>query len=395
MGGRPRFSLHSYGSRAAACVAAIVTLCCSACAVLPQAPSYPGPVPRPPVLDEYYGYDRTHPYQNFTEELITERKRYRHKQIRIDTEYGRIVIDLYQRHTPSKQLVFVFPVLGGENIIEGYFAKYFAEHGFDSAIVHRDKDFKKPEEFDHIEEIFRRNVVRDRIAMDFFQREYGKESFGSFGISRGAINAAVTAGVDGRLRHNVFAMGGSHLLEIFRHSDVPGITRYRDRVMKYKKITAEQFFDYLRDHVKTDPRHVAQFIDARHTLMFLSVFDHAVPFKYGMRLRRAIGRPKTVFILSGHYTSILYTQFVKLIPPSETFCIFPFDFVESQALRFYNTSFDTHRVDLAHIPFAILQIPAQLVGQLYYLFSEPPLIDRPETPASEAAIPLEGEGATE
>ncbi len=341
------------------------------CAILPAAPGYPGPIPRPPILDEYYGYNKAHPYDTFTEELITSRRAYRHKRVRIETAYGQIVVDFYQRPQASKELVFVFPVLGGENIIEGYFAKYFAEHGFDSAIVHRDKDFKKPEEFDRIEENFRRNVVRDRISMDFFEREYGKRAFGSFGISRGAINAAVTAGVDPRLRHNVLAMGGSHLLEIFRHTDVPGVARYRDRVMRYKHITAEGFYDYLRDNVKTDPKHVAHFIDARHTLMFLSVFDHAVPFKYGMRLRRAIGRPKTIFILSGHYTSILYTQFVKLLPPSDTFCIFPFDFVESQAVRFYNASFETHRIDLVHLPFTVLQLPVQLIGQLYYLFTEP------------------------
>lgn len=342
-----------------------INLC--ACTALPVAPSYSGPPIRPPVLDEYYGYDKAKPYRSFTEQLVSNKNGLTQKRLRIETDQGDIVVDYYQRAQPSEQLVFVFPVLGGDNIIEGYFARYFAEGGFDSAIVHRDKDFKKAEEFDSIEENFRRNVVRDRIAIDFFEREYHKLGFASFGISRGAINAAITAGVDERLKFNVFALGGSHLTEIFKKTDVPGVAKYRNRVMKYKNITEEEFFEILDQSVKTDPKNVARYIDARRTLMVLSVFDQAVPFKFGMRLRREIGIPKTIFIASGHYTAILFTQFVKLLPPSEKFCVFPFDFVESEALRFYNSKFETKRVDLSTVPYAVLQIPGLLLGKLYYL----------------------------
>jgi len=41
-----------------------------------------------------------------------------------------------------------------------------------------------------------KNVVRDRMAIDFFEQRLGKKEFGTLGISRGAINVAVTAGVD-------------------------------------------------------------------------------------------------------------------------------------------------------------------------------------------------------
>jgi hypothetical protein len=85
-----------------------------------------------------------------------------------------------------------------------------------------------------------------------------------------------------------------------------------------------------------------------------------------MKLRREIGLPKTIFLTSGHYTALLYTQFIKLLPPSDTFCIFPIDFIESEALRFYYQQFDIPHADLFHVPLMLLQLPIQIIGRLYY-----------------------------
>jgi len=338
----------------------------SACAVIPRDLDYAGPQPRPDSILDYYAYDAAEPYNSVAEQLVTEKEHYVHKRILLGTDYGGMTIEYYQRRELTENLIFVFPILGGKNSVEGYFAKYFANHGFNTAIVHRDRDFKRPELFDEIEQIFRRNVIRDRIAMDYFERVEGIWHFGSFGISRGAINAALTAGVDARLTHNVLAMGGSHLVEVFRRSDVGGIRKYRDRVMEEKKITADQFYAAMEREVRTDPKNLAQYIDAKDTLMFLSVFDKSVPFRYGLQLRSELGTPKTVFLVSGHATSLLYTGFLNFLPPGETLSIFPFDFVESESLRFYNDVFKTGRIDFWHLPFIILQLPFEFLGRLYF-----------------------------
>ena len=338
----------------------------SACAVIPRDPRYAGPITPPATVAQYYAYSSAAPYRSFSAQVVTEKGKYVHKRILIDTEYGQITVDHYERRDPTENLIFVFPILGGKHLVEGYFAKYFANRGFDTAIVHRDKDFKRPEMFDSLEQVFRNNVIRDRIAIDFFERERGKRKFGSFGISRGAINAASTAGIEPRLKFNVFALGASHLVDVFKRTDVRGVEKYRNNVKELKNISDEQFYAMLQDGLKTDPRYLAPYIDARNTLLILSAFDHAVPIKYGMKLRRELGTPKTIFLASGHYTALLYTQFIKLLPPSETICIFPFDFVESESLRFYNEAFDTKRVDFFHLPLVILQLPFLLLGKLYY-----------------------------
>ena len=326
----------------------------SGCFVIPANPNYQGPPPRPAALDQYYQADA--PYTGYYEKIIKLGKVYSQTEVHVETPAGEIVVDYYQRPEKTKDLILIFPILGGKYMFESYFARYFARHGYDTAIIHRDKDFKNPDQFDHIEDLFRRNIVRDRIAMTFFQDTYGKEKFGSFGISRGAINAAMTAGVDPRLKYNVLAMGGSNLLEIFKHTNVKGVNAYREKVQVAKGITKQQFFEYIERTVKSDPKNLARYIDADNTLMFLSLFDKSVPIEYGLRMREEIGTPRTVFLTSGHVTSLLYTQFLEVLPP----------FIETEALDFYDRSFERDSWSLTSLPFQILQLPVGFVSYLYF-----------------------------
>ena len=342
-----------------------VAFATTGCFAIPGNPNYQGPDPRPAALDQYY--DAHVSYTGSYEKIIKLRKEYSHKELHVETAAGEIVVDYFQRPEKTKELVIIFPILGGKYMIEGYFARYFARHGYDTAIIHRDKDFKNPDQFDNLEEIFRKNIVRDRIALDFFERFYGKTKFGSFGISRGAINAAMTAGVDPRLKYNVLAMGGSHLLGIFKKTNVKGVEAYREKVQVAKGITKQQFFEYIEKTVKTDPKNLVRYLDANNTLLFLALFDKSVPFEYGMRMRREIGNPRTIFLTSGHVTSIVYTQFAHLLPPSEDFCLFPFDYIESESMSFYNNSFGRSAwSDLEMLPFKIVQLPVGIVSYIYW-----------------------------
>jgi hypothetical protein len=332
------------------------------CYALPLDPNYVGPVPRPAELSDYYSVGES--YKSHSVEIVYQEARFTLKRITIDTAVGKTTIDFYDRPEKSDSLILVFPVLGGrKNVIENYFAEYFARYGFDAAIVHRSEDFKKPENIDRLEELFRANVIRDRVAIDLFEREYGKKQFGSFGISRGAINVAMTAGVEPRLSHNVMLLGGSDLVSVFKRSDQSRIRKYIESVTATKGITAEQFFEQLRAQLRTEPGHVVQYMDARKTLLFLGMFDRTVPFRYGLKLRRQLGLPQTVFLPAGHYTSILYTQFAKLVPPSDEYAVFPIDYIELEALNFYRRAFDpTYRNSLRLILLRALRVPFDIVG---------------------------------
>jgi hypothetical protein len=312
-------------------------------------------------MEKYYAPEK--PYGSFREEIEKTTDDYTLKHITIESYAGPIVIDYFQGPKPTDSLVLVFPVLGGKNFIEKHMARYFVESGVDAAIVNRSNEFKDPSKFEQLEEIFRLNIIRDRLALDFFQAEYGKKQFGSFGISRGAINVALTAGVDSRLQYNVLAMGGTDLVNLFRDSNQKRIESYIQSVSDTRGYSQEQFFSALRKQLRTDPKYTAQYLDAKNTLLILGIFDRTVPFSYGLKLREQIGRPETVFLAADHYVSLAYTQTVSLIPPSkEKSGLFPFPYVEQEALSFYKRSFDGSW-NWKALPFKVLMFPVNLVAE--------------------------------
>ena len=312
-------------------------------------------------MEQYYSADQS--YTGYREEIQTTTDAYVWKHITIDTSSGPIVIDFLdtKQHTPN--LVFVFPVLGGKLFIEKHIATFFAERGIDAAIVNRNNEFKDPKNFDALEDVFRQNVIRDRVAIDFFEREQGKRNFGTFGISRGGINVAVTAGVDPRLKYNVIVLGGTDLVDLFRDSNQPRIQKYIHAVMDQKKISEEQFFTLLKERIKTDPKNTAQYIDANNTLLILGVFDRTVPFSYGMQLREQIGKPDTVLLMADHYLGLLFTQTVSILPPSKDGGLFPFPYIEEEAVTFFRRSFDTGR-NWAMYPYRVLQLPLNVMAEV-------------------------------
>jgi hypothetical protein len=338
-----------------------VAVCLSGCFRLSGNSFYEGPPERPAAMEAYYKPQK--PYGSFREDIEKTTKHYAHKRITIDSYAGPIVIDYLQQPKRTNSLVLVFPVLGGKNFIEKHIARYMVESGFDAAIVNRSNEFKDPTKFEQLEEIFRLNVVRDRLALDFFSAEYGKTQFGSFGISRGAINVAITAGIDPRLQYNVMAMGGTDLVHLFRDSSQARIEKYIQTVSDARGYSKDQFFDALQRQLRTDPKYTAQYLDSRKTLLILGIFDRTVPFSYGLKLREQIGRPETVFLFADHYVSLAYTQTISLLPPSkEKSGLFPFPYIEQEAVSFYKRSFDDGW-NWKVVPFKIVQTPVNLIAE--------------------------------
>jgi hypothetical protein len=336
-----------------------------------QDPRYIAPPSRPASFEEYYSRGRS--YLSAREEAVKSDGEVTQRRIFIDTDAGKTTIDYFQRAEKSDDLILVFPLLGGKNDIAEYFAQYFAHHGFETAIVHRTEDFKNPDNFDNLEEAMRNNVIRDRIALDYFEREYQKKKFGSFGISRGAINVMMTAGVDPRLKYNVAAMGGSDILRIFKKSNQSRLKKYRKTVMASKGINKDQFFSFVEQNLKTDPKYVSQYIDSRNTLLFLALFDRTVPIQYGRLLRKQVGNPKTIYLLADHYLSVLYTQFVSILPPRAHYSpygIFPFDYVESESLAFYRKSMRNEWSGFGVLPFRILSFPFSVIANVIDAFTQ-------------------------
>jgi hypothetical protein len=119
----------------------------------------------------------------------------------------------------------------------------------------------------------------------------------------------------------------------------------------------------LKAQLRTDPKYTAQYLDSRKTLLVLGIFDRTVPFSYGLKLREQIGRPETIFLFADHYVSLAYTQTISLLPPSkEKTGIFPFPYIEQEAVSFYKRSFNDGW-NWKSLPFRILQFPVNIVAE--------------------------------
>ena len=340
----------------------LVSFLLSGCFFTGVNPKYKGPDTRPLELDQYYS--RGESYSSAKEEIVQKTGDYQLKRITLESQAGTITIDYFERYEKSGELILVFPLLGGRNTISDYFADYFAQGGFDCAIIHRINDFKSPENFDRLEELLRKGVIRDRIALDYFENVYAKKDFGTFGISRGGINVAISAGVDERLKYNVIAMGGADLPNLFRASGQPRLRKYVRTVTDTRNISVDEFYTLLNERIKTDPKYLSKYMDARNALMFVSILDRSVPLKYGLKLRDSIGDPKTYYLFADHYAGILYTRYVQLIPPVGPLGIFPMDFIETTALNFYKQSFKRGRRDIREGLLQILQLPLNIIAAI-------------------------------
>ena len=66
---------------------------------------------------------------------------------------------------------------------------------------------------------------------------------------------------------------------------------------------------------------------------------------------------------AGHYTALLYTQFVKMIRPNAELAAFPFDYIETKALEFYDHKFGHQRANIKGPLYEFLSLPFSLLGQ--------------------------------
>ena len=347
-------------------LALLSILVLTGCAYRPMAGRYSGPKVREPWIESYYGASQEKFSVSKTQ--LEVKSDYTVSEIVLYTKAGEAKLEYYGKKKESNELVFVFPILGGEYLFERYFARYLVEHGIDAAIILRNPEFKKAENIDQIEQLLRKSVLRDRASIDYFEKYQNKKQFGTFGISRGGVNAAITAGVDSRLKTNIIVMGGEDIVEIFRSTNQRGVGKYITKVLAHKGYTRDDLFKFLTETIKTDPKNLAQYMDAEHTLMFITAFDKTVPAHFQHALRRRIGNPSTYYLATDHYLALLLTQFVPLIPPIPGYGVLPFDFIERESLGFYRRDFGISDYSVLERAYDLLTVPSQIFFRVLDLF---------------------------
>ncbi len=287
------------------------------CVYYPMDPDYKGPLPLSEAIKKEYEYQKfTGDYQV---DILEKKEEYTIKQIEFASSHNilpishNVTIDYYDIDEKKSPVIMVLPILGGSNKIAKSFADYFARHGYAAVIVHRQKEYKKLEQINKLDETLRQIVFDHKQAIDWImaQKNLDAEKIGVFGVSMGGIKSSLVSALDNRISAGVMALTGGDLPYILTYSREKGIIKRRKKIMNKKNMTLDEFHRKLQKTVKCDPINYAEYLDARKVLMVLARFDKIVPFQKGKELRDKIGKPETIVLFSGHYTAITFILNVK------------------------------------------------------------------------------------
>jgi len=298
-----------------ALVCSTVVLC--SCAHYKCDPDYAGPSKRSDKLLEYYSY----PKQQIEAEVekIGEKKRYVIERIEFPSALNvfgteNIKIDFYVQKKAGKfPTVLVLPVANGVDFCAKGFARHFASNGLNCAVVHnRRVDIEDIETAEQVEDYLRQTVLDSRQILDYLveRKEVDGNKLGCLGMSLGGVRASIVSGVDERLKCSVVGLAGGSMADIAFLSGLKEVKEYM-RGLVEMGISPETISAEVSEKIVTDPLKLAEYMDARETLMYVAMFDRVIHRKCGDKLWEAAGKPESIYIFSGHFTSLLYLPYAE------------------------------------------------------------------------------------
>lgn len=231
------------------------------------------------------------------------------------------------RVSDKRPLVLVSPILANSRFLADQFAIDLARHGIHAVMVPRKEITPKEDAgLEIAEDEARLLVMRSRQALDWMltHPDVDANRLGTFGISAGAITSAMVAGADDRLRAHVWMLGGGPMADVMADTSESSFQEYRRQTMEQHRLSAEETRRQLRDILITDPVQLAGRVRTEDVLLVLARRDTSVPYKWGLRLWRALGYPEIVTTPLGHYTTFL------LLP-----------WLQAHTLKFFRTRFGT------------------------------------------------------
>jgi hypothetical protein len=318
--------MHANGSRRRSwleLLLGVTILLGGSCAPVETSRQYVGPKPVPADLLAYYDYPKR-PIEA-TVEVRAQKKRYDilriefpstinvfgDENIKIDYYVGRV--GLAPPYTPRRPTALMLPISGGVDFSVESFARLFVAHGINCALVHNRKvKIRDTTSAEQVEAYFRQTVLDNRQVLDYLvtRSDVDPNRLACLGLSLGGIKTSLVAAVDDRIQCAVLGLAGGSMADITMHSKEPGIENYVNELLALG-VEPELIHGELREKVRTDPLRLGPYLDAKKTLMFIAGFDRVVPTWTGKQLRQAIGGPKTIYLLAGHYSSFLYLPYAQ------------------------------------------------------------------------------------
>lgn len=216
-------------------------------------------------------------------------------------------------------LICITPLLGRllfleDLFLERRFARFFAANGLAAAVIERPIfEFDSNRGLEQIQHYLDESVSRNKWALDHLtqKKEIDPKRVGTYGISFGAIVNSLWAAQDKRLKAHVFALPGGNLAEIFLTSRDPLMRSYIRAISKHTGLKGGDLKEAFQKILRNDPLEAARSIPKQSVCLHLALFDRVVQFRYGLALWKALGKPQTIFIPLGHYSSLAAIPFLK------------------------------------------------------------------------------------
>jgi len=269
------------------------------------------------ITQQSYVYEK---YQGiYTEQIFDKKKDYTLQRITFPSNNNilqsahDISIDYYAIDSSEKvPVILVLPILSGQNKIASSFARYFAEYGFATAVVHRQQVYEQTDYLQQTNTIMRQIVFDHKQVIDWIESrvELDASRIGVVGTSMGGIKSALISALDKRIKATVIILGGGDIPYLLARWHQGSVKKKAGKVLAVGQQHATQS-PLVAKKIECDPINYAQYIDARRTLMVLARFDSVIPFYNGLQLKEKIGNPETIYLLAGHYSAIIYLPYVR------------------------------------------------------------------------------------
>lgn len=147
--------------------------------------------------------------------------------------------------------------------------------------------------------------VRRTVDWVESRKEFEAGMLGISGTSLGALVAALSVGIEPRLRHAAFMLGGADLAHIIWHSS--RVVRQRDE-MRSGGLTEEKLRARL---ASIEPLAYLSESQLQSSFVISAKYDTVVPPEDAHKLIAALREPKTLWLDSGHYGGFLVEKQVQ------------------------------------------------------------------------------------
>jgi dienelactone hydrolase len=208
-------------------------------------------------------------------------------------------------------VVMLLPVFNGQLKIPRFFARYFANQGWAAIVVTRGRD--PLDALTAPESAVQGNLLDYHRVIDWMelQPELDATRIGVLGVSLGAMDAIMLTALDRRVNSLVVAMAGGDLSYLLANTNYRRVVRTIDDMAADLGTSRAALGAKLDAAMKLDPLAVAPYIDAERVFMVLTRTDAIIPFEAQELLRETMGSPESMYLMTGHRTSVVYFPKVR------------------------------------------------------------------------------------